>query len=59
MSGDDKGLGKFGFDLILVMYAFEVSSFMICQWLYAYTSYYNSREIGLMFKEDAGGAAAT
>ena len=47
------------FNLFVVAYALETSFFVIGQWLYAVKSYYNSREIFLMFEKGSGGAAAT
>ena len=47
------------FNLFVIAYALETSFFVIGQWLYAFKSYYNSREIFLMFDKGSGGAAAT
>ena len=47
------------FKWFCISYAFEVATFNICQWLYSFKSYYNTREIKLMFSDREGNAEAT
>ena len=42
------------FDWFCMAFAFEVATYNICQWLYAFKSYYNTREIKLMFRDAEG-----
>ena len=47
------------FFTFVICYSLEISFFVIGQWLYAFKSYFNAREIFLMFNRDSGGATAT
>ena len=59
LKGEEEAHTQINMPWFLLTFALEIACFNICQWLYAFKSYYNSREIKLMFREDSGGAAAT